>query len=151
MLWDPRYDVFTFSHLLLHSYVLRISGLPHDPNVVHSRSITGRLSVQRTVFLFQAILSIGFGAFERVPHCIGIVSGTDFYHRYNEWLYMSVHGQLLIITLCFATWLLAPEKRNLFSLVHWLEMALAWLSRGILIDDRSWKKPGKAEIGKGNC
>lgn len=41
---------------------------------------------------------------------IGVAYGMTLYHGYDEWLYLSFPARLLVSCVCFATWLLAPEK-----------------------------------------
>jgi hypothetical protein len=41
---------------------------------------------------------------------IGIAYAINFYHGYDEWLSMSIPTRLIVSAICFALWVLAPEK-----------------------------------------
>jgi hypothetical protein len=52
---------------------------------------------------------------------IGVAYALNFYHGYDEWLYLSIPGRLIVGGICLAVWVIAPEKMSplLFAIMVW--------------------------------
>lgn len=74
---------------------------------------------------------------------IGMAYAMSFYHGYDEWLYMTIPGRLLVSGLCLATWVLAPEKMSPLLLVIMVWDGGNAAIGGYLMGDWSGRKPGR--------
>ncbi len=122
------------------------------PGVVHNNPIADRL----TSFLhpsgaasFSGPLANQLSALSGVfSAAIGIGYFTNFYHGYEEWLYLSIPGRIFASALCLAIWLFAPEKMSplLFTIMVW-DGVFAALG-GYLMGSWSGKRPPRLETLK---
>ena len=122
------------------------------PEVVHKNPIADRL----TSFLHPAgVAHISGPLVNQVSTlsgvffaAIGISYFTNFYHGYEEWLYLSIPGRLFVSGLCLAIWFFAPEKMSslLFVIMVWDGISAA--IGGYLIGNWSGQKPAKPDTSK---
>jgi hypothetical protein len=95
------------------------------PDLIHNNPIANRLS---SIIHPAGIASVSNPMTNQLSAlagvfctAIGIAYGMSFYHGHDEWLYMSIPVRLLVSSLCFATWSLAPEKVSplLLAIMVW--------------------------------